>query len=81
MTSQEFERYSTALQQRLQTDEQVLALIALGSMAEPHRADAWSDHDFWVVTAPGKDDTSAFIILSLPALSFLYYYFPQQEAL
>ena len=56
MTSQEFENFSITLQQRLQMDEQVFALIALGSMAEPQRADGWSDHDFWIVTASGKDD-------------------------
>lgn len=56
MRNQEFEHFSTVLQQRLQLDEQVFALIALGSMAEPQRADAWSDHDFWIITASGKDD-------------------------
>ena len=56
MTRQEFAAFTTELQKRLQADEQVLALIALGSMAELPRADQWSDHDFWVVTAPGKDE-------------------------
>ena len=56
MQSQEFELFSTTLQHRLQMDEQVFALIALGSMAERQRVDEWSDHDFWIVTAAGKDD-------------------------
>lgn len=53
---QEFAAFTAELQQRLQADDQVLALIALGSMAELQRADEWSDHDFWVVAAPGKDE-------------------------
>ncbi len=56
MRNHEFEHFSSTLQQHLETDEQVFALIALGSMAEPNRADDWSDHDFWVVTAPDKDN-------------------------
>jgi hypothetical protein len=54
MKRKEFEHFSRLLQQRLQREEQVFALIALGSMAEPQRADEWSDHDFWVVAASGK---------------------------
>ncbi len=56
MACPEFARFSDALQQRLEADDLVFALVALGSMAELQRADVWSDHDFWVIAAPGKDD-------------------------
>ncbi|MCX6046580.1 MAG: hypothetical protein NT075_15860 [Chloroflexi bacterium] len=56
MTGPEFAHFSTVLQDRLARDDQVFALIALGSMAEPQRADAGSDHDFWVIAAPSKAD-------------------------
>ena len=40
----------------LETDVRVLALVALGSMASDTYRDEWSDHDFWVITAPGTHE-------------------------
>jgi len=53
MNSDEYEQFTATLLRTLEEDPGVLGLVALGSMAEPTWRDAWSDHDFWVVTQPG----------------------------
>ena len=53
----EYRSFTTRLREGLEADERVLALVALGSMAEQRRLpDEWSDHDFFVVTAPGEQE-------------------------
>lgn len=53
-----FEAFTEALIANLSDDQTVLGLVALGSMAAIGRSpDAWSDHDFWVVAAPGTADS------------------------
>jgi hypothetical protein len=66
-----YDDYTRALTQRLD-DDRVLALIALGSMAEPSLRDQYSDHDFWLVlaaaTLPGQPtDRYALLIASSPS--------------
>ena len=46
-------RFTDQLLTRLASDSRVLGLIALGSMADPSYRDQWSDHDFWLIVAPG----------------------------
>lgn len=53
MTAAAFDAFSERFRSRLDADTRVLALIALGSTARPERRDAYSDHDFWVIVAPG----------------------------
>ena len=50
MQPQAYQQFTQALQKQLMVDERVMALIALGSLAEPECYDQWSDHDFWVIT-------------------------------
>ena len=50
-----YEAYTQELTSRLEADARVLALIALGSMAEPALRDGYSDHDLWLVVAPGTE--------------------------
>jgi hypothetical protein len=57
MNSADYHRFSEELRSGLQQDERVLGLVALGSMAEwDYLPDAWSDHDFFVVTQPGTQE-------------------------
>jgi hypothetical protein len=35
----------------VQSDDRMIALLALGSTADESRVDHWSDHDFWVVAS------------------------------
>jgi hypothetical protein len=56
MNSGEYEQFTATLMRTLEKDQAVLGLVALGTMADPTWRDAWSDHDFWVVTRPGRQD-------------------------
>jgi hypothetical protein len=56
MNSAEYEQFIATLIRTLEEDPAVLGLVALGTTAEPTWRDAWSDHDFWVVTQPGRQD-------------------------
>jgi hypothetical protein len=56
MNAAEYEEFTAVLLRRLQADPDVLGMVALGTTADPTYRDAWSDHDFWVVTRPGHQD-------------------------
>jgi hypothetical protein len=48
-----YRSFTQRLRARLEADGRVLGLVAVGSMAELGRTpDAWSDHDFFVITVP-----------------------------
>lgn len=52
-----YARFTAALERRLSAEPDVVGLVALGSMSgEPPGPDAWSDHDFFVVTRPGAQE-------------------------
>lgn len=51
-----FEQYLHAVVERLSSDPRVVGLVAMGSTAERHRVDEWSDHDLAIVTKPGHQD-------------------------
>jgi hypothetical protein len=52
-----YHQFTQNLRARLEPDPRVLALVALGSMAEVRRTpDEWSDHDFFVITLPGVQE-------------------------
>ena len=52
-----YRSFTQRLHARLESDARVLGLIAVGSMAELGRMpDAWSDHDFFVVTVSGVQE-------------------------
>ena len=50
---QTFLDYSEQLRANLDQHPSVIGLVFLGSAADPSRADEWSDHDFFVITAEG----------------------------
>jgi len=57
VNSDDFRAFTSALVDRAVTDERVVGLVAVGSMAERDYApDEWSDHDFFLVTQPGEQD-------------------------
>jgi hypothetical protein len=54
MDSIDYQNFLDELTSTLDADPLVLGLIALGSTADAASRDRWSDHDFWVITAPGS---------------------------
>lgn len=58
MDPEAYDRFTRDLQNRLEDDPRVLGLVALGSMARRDQPpDRWSDHDFFVVVAPGTQES------------------------
>lgn len=52
-----FRQWTERLRDHLVRDERVIGLVMLGSSAETRRVpDAWSDHDFFVITRPGAQE-------------------------
>lgn len=49
----QFVDFSNRLRDNLATRDEVLGLVLVGSTAETHRVDEWSDHDFFVITKEG----------------------------
>ncbi len=57
METADYQRFTEELRRRLEADERVVGLVALGSMAgRDYAPDAFSDHDFFVVTRPGEQE-------------------------
>ncbi|HEX8821524.1 MAG TPA: hypothetical protein VF794_16485 [Archangium sp.] len=53
-----YRSFTQQLRARLESDARVLGLVAVGSMAELGRTpDAWSDHDFFVITVAGAQES------------------------
>lgn len=57
MNATQFENYTERLRVSLESVPQVIGLVTLGSTADPTFRDEWSDHDFWVITEPGAQDS------------------------
>ena len=58
MTPGAYVAFTQALLARLEADPRVLGLVALGSMARrDYEPDRWSDHDFFVITTPGEQES------------------------
>ncbi len=52
-----YRAFTAELVERLESDERVVGLVALGSMAEcDYPPDDFSDHDFFVITEPGVQE-------------------------
>jgi len=58
LTPGAYAAFSEALRARVEADPRVVGLVALGSMARrDYEPDRWSDHDFFVITRPGEQET------------------------
>ncbi|HYO67481.1 MAG TPA: hypothetical protein VEU33_15505 [Archangium sp.] len=58
MNLERYRSFTQQLRARLESDARVLGLVAVGSMAELGRTpDAWSDHDFFVITVSGAQES------------------------
>lgn len=57
METTQFENYTEQLRVSLGSIPEVVGLVTLGSTADPRFRDEWSDHDFWVITKPGAQDS------------------------
>jgi hypothetical protein len=58
MQPDEYRAFTAALTDTLARDPRVVGLIALGSMAEQdYMPDQWSDHDFFVITESGTQES------------------------
>lgn len=53
----QFETYTKQLRASLESVPGVIGLVTLGSTADPTFRDQWSDHDFWVITEPGAQES------------------------
>jgi hypothetical protein len=57
MKPEEYRRFTEVLKSKLEAYENVLGLIALGSMSDQDvTPDEWSDHDFFVIVQPGHQE-------------------------
>jgi len=57
MNLEDYKAFTQALLESFQADPRVTGLVALGSMTGgDYTPDDWSDHDFFVITAPGEQD-------------------------
>ena len=57
VTDEDYAAFTAELRSNLAGREDVIGLVAVGSMAErDYEHDEWSDHDFFVVTEPGRQE-------------------------
>ena len=56
-TLSKFLDYSKSLTEACIAHPQILGLVLVGSAAETERVDRWSDHDFFVITPSGAQDS------------------------
>ena len=57
MKATEFHNYTERLRASLERVPEVVGLITLGSTCDSSLRDEWSDHDFWVITELGAQDS------------------------
>lgn len=57
MEATAFDNYTERLRVALESSPEVIALVTLGTTVDANLHDEWSDHDFWVITKPGAQDS------------------------
>src|SRR3954449_2304508 len=76
MDAQAYEQFTRRLLDNLTADERVLGLVALGSMAaRDYIPDAWSDHDFFMITKPRDQESFRTDLSWLPDAEQVAFYF------
>lgn len=57
MTPDEYRAFTKELVDCVRRSDEIVGVVALGSMAAvDYQPDAWSDHDFWLITVPGAQE-------------------------
>ena len=80
MNLSEYNQFTEELRLKLAGDDRVLALIALGSMAQQdYQPDEWSDHDFFVITIQGVQEDMRQDLSWLPRPNDLVFHFRETE--
>jgi len=76
----EYNRLTEELRLKLAGDDRVIALIALGSMAQQdYQPDEWSDHDFFVITIQGVQEDMRQDLSWLPHADDIIFHFRETE--
>jgi hypothetical protein len=80
VTPDAYRAYTARLAERMEADARVVGLVALGSMAAiDYQPDAWSDHDFFVVTRAGEQPAMRSDLSWLPDANRLVLGFQETE--
>jgi lincosamide nucleotidyltransferase len=80
MNLTEYNQFTEELRLKLAGDDRVLALIAVGSMAQQdYQPDEWSDHDFFVITIHGVQEDMRRDLSWLPRPDALVFSFRETE--
>lgn len=76
-----YRHFTAQIVTRLQTEPEVLGIVALGSTADaPERApDSHSDHDLWIVTEPGAQERFRASLDWLPEADRIIFSFRETE--
>jgi hypothetical protein len=75
MNTSDFQHFTEQLRQSALDDPQILGLVALGSMANLARLDAWSDHDFFLIVQPGLQEHYRQNLIWLPRQDDILFHF------
>jgi hypothetical protein len=57
MEAEAFDNYTDRLRAALESAHEVVGLVTLGTTVASTFRDEWSDHDFWVITKAGAQDS------------------------
>lgn len=57
MEAEAFDIYTERLRKALESASEVVGLVTLGTTVDSKFRDEWSDHDFWVITETGAQDS------------------------
>lgn len=80
MNLTEYNHFTEELRLKLAGDDRVLALVAVGSMAQQdYQPDEWSDHDFFVITIHGVQEDMRRDLSWLPRPDELVFSFRETE--
>lgn len=80
MNLTEYNKFTEELRLKLAGDDRVLALVAVGSMAQQdYQPDEWSDHDFFVITIHGVQEDMRRDLAWLPRPDELTFSFRETE--
>ncbi len=76
MDAAAFEIYTEQLRAALESVDEVIGLVTLGTTVDSSFRDEWSDHDFWVITKRGRKTSFFRISHGCPRLKTLRFRFP-----